>query len=86
MDSSEFRRLHLDVLVRAVHAGSDLVSLPLEFLGRGEFIAEIYSDAPDAAENPQHTTIEQKRVNAATLLKVKMAPGGGQAILIRPAQ
>jgi alpha-glucosidase len=62
------------------------VNLPLEFLGRGEFIAEIYSDAPDAPENPQHTTIEQKRVNAATLLKVKMAPGGGQAILIRPAQ
>jgi alpha-glucosidase len=62
------------------------VDLPLEFLGRGEFIADIYSDAPDAGANPKHTAIEQKRVNATTLLHVKMAPGGGQAIHIRPAQ
>jgi alpha-glucosidase len=62
------------------------VNLPLEFLGSGDFIADIYSDAPDADVNPKHTTIEQKRVTAATLLRVKMAPGGGQAIRIRPAQ
>jgi alpha-glucosidase len=62
------------------------VDLPLEFLGRGEFTADIYSDAADADTNPKHTTIEQKRVNAATLLRVKMAPGGGHAIHIRPAQ
>jgi alpha-glucosidase len=62
------------------------VDIPLEFLGRGDFIAEIYSDAPDAEVNPTHTAIEEKRVNAATLLHVKMAPGGGQAIHIRPAQ
>ncbi len=62
------------------------VDLPLEFLGRGDFIAQIYADAPDADVNPRHTTIEERRVNAATLLHVKMAPGGGQAIRIRPAQ
>jgi len=62
------------------------VDLPLEFLGRGEFIAEIYSDAPDADENPKHAVREEKRVNAATLLHVKMASGGGQAVRIRPAQ
>ena len=62
------------------------VDVPLEFLGRGDFIAEIYSDAPDAAENPKHTVREEKSVTAATLLHVKMAPGGGQAIRIRPAQ
>jgi alpha-glucosidase len=62
------------------------VDLPLEFLGRGEFVAEIYSDAPDAAENPKHAVREEKRVNATAVLKVKMAPGGGQAIRLRPAQ
>jgi len=62
------------------------VDVPLEFLGRGDFIAEIYSDAPDAAENPKHVVREEKRVNATTLLHMKMAPGGGQAIRIRPAQ
>jgi alpha-glucosidase len=62
------------------------IDLPLEFLGRGEFIAEIYSDGPNANENPKHATREEKRVTAATLLHVKMASGGGQAIHIRPAQ
>jgi alpha-glucosidase len=62
------------------------IDLPLEFLGRGDFIARIYSDAPDAAVSPKHTAIEEKRVNAATMLRVKMASGGGQAIQIRPAQ
>ena len=29
------------------------VDIPLEFLGSGEYIAEIYSDAPDAGVEPQ---------------------------------
>ncbi len=60
--------------------------LSLEFLGSGDFLAEIYSDASDANENPKHTTREERRVNASTVLHVKMASGGGQAIRIRPAQ
>jgi alpha-glucosidase len=62
------------------------IDMPLEFLGRGEFIAEIYSDAADADVNARHTAIEQRRVNAGTLLHVKMAPGGGHAIRIYPAE
>lgn len=60
--------------------------IPLEFLGHGDFVAEIYSDGPDANDNPTHTVREEKPVTAATLLHVKMAQGGGQAIRIRPAQ
>jgi alpha-glucosidase len=62
------------------------VNIPLEFLGAGEYIAEIYSDAPDAAVNPKHTTIEQRRVTASTLLKVNLAPGGGVAVRFSPAK
>jgi alpha-glucosidase len=62
------------------------IDLPLEFLGRGEFVAEIWSDAADAGENPKHTVHEEKRVNASGVLHVKMAPGGGNAIRIRPAE
>jgi alpha-glucosidase len=62
------------------------LDVPLEFLGRGNYIAEIYSDAPDAEGNPKHTVREEKRVTAGTVLRVKMAPGGGQAIRIRPAE
>jgi alpha-glucosidase len=62
------------------------IDLPMEFLGRGDFTADIYADAPDAEQNPKHTQIEQKRVNAATLLHVKLAPSGGSAMRIRPTQ
>jgi len=62
------------------------LDVPLEFLGHGEYAAEIYSDAPDAAENPKHTVKEERRVNAATVLHVKMAPGGGQAVRLRPVE
>jgi alpha-glucosidase len=62
------------------------IDLPMEFLGRGAFNAEIYADAADAAVNPKHTSIEQKRVDAATLLHIKMAPSGGEAIRIRPVE
>jgi alpha-glucosidase len=62
------------------------LEIPLEFLGKGDFIAEIYSDAADADANPKHTAREEKRVNAGTVLRVKMASGGGQAVRIRPAK
>jgi alpha-glucosidase len=62
------------------------LNLPLEFLGPGEYVAEIYSDAPDAAANPKHTTIEQRRVTASTSLKVNLAPGGGVAVRFSPAK
>lgn len=61
------------------------VDIPLEFLGRGEYTAEIYSDAPDADVNPKHTSIERQRVSASTVLKMKLAPGGGVAIRLTPA-
>ncbi|MGB9459085.1 MAG: glycoside hydrolase family 97 protein [Bryobacteraceae bacterium] len=66
------------------HAGT--VDLPLDFLGHGEFIADIYSDAPDADSQATHTVKEERRVTAATTLRVKMVAGGGQAIRLRPAQ
>jgi alpha-glucosidase len=62
------------------------IDLPMEFLGRGAFTADIYADAADAAANPKHTAIERARVDATTLLHVKMAPSGGEAIRIRPTQ
>ena len=62
------------------------VSIPLEFLGSGEYIAEIYADAPDAGANPKHTSVDQRRVTASTLLSLKLAPGGGAAMKISRAR
>ncbi len=65
--------------------GADL-DIPLEFLPPGDFIAEIYSDAPDADYYPTHTVFEQKKVDRTMTLKARMVSGGGQAIRIRPAE
>ena len=65
--------------------GAEL-DIPLEFLPAGDFVADIYSDAPDAADHPTHTVLETKKVNRTMRLKAKLVSGGGQAIRIHPAQ
>ncbi len=61
------------------------VKLPLSFLGEGKFEAEIYADAPDAAQEATHTTLTKKTVDSNTVLDVHMVSGGGNAIWIHPA-
>ena len=58
------------------------VQVPLSFLGEGKYTAEIYADAPDAGTNATHTTFTKQPVDRSTVLDVKMAPGGGNAIWI----
>jgi len=62
------------------------LSVPLSFLGEGSYTAQIYSDAPDASTNPKHVTISKQQVDRQAVLKVKLAPGGGNAIRIYPSQ
>jgi alpha-glucosidase len=61
----------------------------LSFLPAGRrYVAEIYADGPDAdwRDNPLPVAISQREVDAGTTLRIQMAPGGGQAIRIRPAR
>jgi alpha-glucosidase len=63
------------------------LEVPLSFLPRGRrYVAEIYADGPGAhwLTNPQPVTITQRNVDADTRLTLELAPGGGQAIRIRP--
>jgi alpha-glucosidase len=63
--------------------------VPLSFLTPGRrYLAEIYADGPNAnwLENPLPVTISRRPVTSATRLRLVLAPGGGQAIRIRPAQ
>jgi len=62
------------------------VDLPLAFLGGGAFNAEIYADGPNAAAQPKESVLEKRRVDAGTVLKLKLAPGGGCAIRLVPAE
>lgn len=61
------------------------VKLPLSFLGPGEYVAEIYADAPDAAREATHTVLTRQRVDRETVLAVHMVSGGGNAVWIHPA-
>jgi alpha-glucosidase len=64
--------------------GRDL-EIPLSFLGDGDYLADIYADAPEAAADPKRVTIERdKAVNSSASLKARLAPGGGYAVHIRP--
>ena len=60
---------------------------PLDFLNKGQkYIATIYADGLDADwdKNPESYKITTYLVDANTKLKLKLAPGGGAAISIKP--
>jgi alpha-glucosidase len=60
---------------------------PLTFLDPGRtYLAEIYRDADNAdwKTNPAAYTIESRTVDANTVLSLRLAPGGGQAIRFHP--
>ena len=63
--------------------------VPLSFLTAGKaYVAEIYADGPNAnwLDNPFPVTISRRPVTSRTRLHLVLAPGGGQAIRIRPAR
>jgi alpha-glucosidase len=63
------------------------LDIPLSFLTPGRrYVAEIYADGPQAhwLDNPMPVTITRRAVSATTRLRLVLAPGGGQAIRIRP--
>ena len=62
------------------------LDVPLSFLGRGAYVAQIYADGPEAATRPKDTTRDERRVSAVEVLKLKLAPGGGCAARFTPAR
>jgi alpha-glucosidase len=60
------------------------VKVPLDFLGEGKYVAEIYADAADAGTHATHTEFTKQAVDRASVLEVKMVSGGGNAIWIHP--
>jgi alpha-glucosidase len=62
------------------------LSIPLRFLGRGIYKAELYEDASDAAQNPKHVSIGQQNVRSSDTLVLHLASGGGCAIRFVPVK
>ena len=58
------------------------INVDLSFLPGGKYKAEIFRDAPDANENANHLIKEMKTVDKNTILKLSLAPGGGNMIIL----
>jgi len=58
------------------------VRVPLQFLGEGKYVAEIYADAEDAGTHATHTEFTKQTVDRNSVLDVKMVSGGGNAMWI----
>ncbi|MEX2335875.1 MAG: glycoside hydrolase family 97 catalytic domain-containing protein, partial [Fulvivirga sp.] len=56
------------------------IKVALDFLPAGNYTAEIYTDAPDVAQNPNHLTKKTQNVNRDEVLTISLAAGGGQVM------
>lgn len=63
------------------------LTMPLSFLSRGSYVAEIYADAAETTwrGNPLPVEIRKVLVRPSTDLSMSLVAGGGQAVRIRPA-
>jgi hypothetical protein len=62
--------------------------LPLNFLAKNKtYVAELYRDGDDAdwKTNPIDYKIEKRLVTRDSILSFHLAPGGGEAIRLKPA-
>ncbi|RPI24302.1 MAG: glycoside hydrolase family 97 protein [Acidobacteria bacterium] len=53
------------------------ITIPLHFLGGDSHQAEIWMDAEEAADYPEHVWEKKQAVRSNDSLKVRLAPGGG---------
>ncbi len=78
------RRNKTDWFIGAINnSTARTVSIPLDFLDNGEYIADIYTDSKDAAQNPNLLEKNTKTVNKNQTIEVKMASDGGFVSRIR---
>ena len=61
------------------------LTIPLDFLGEGDYVAEIYQDATDADKVPTNVTVKKVIVKSTDKFVINMAPGGGFAMRLSPA-
>jgi len=58
------------------------VSVPLSFLSPGNYIAQIYKDAPDGANHPNQLVKETISVTSSDKLELNLPSGGGEVVRI----
>lgn len=68
----------------ATNEESRTLRVPLSFLGKGDYEAEIVEDGENAhyLSNRETMKVSKKRVTRNEVLSIKLAPGGGACIRI----
>jgi len=56
------------------------IALKLDFLPEGRYTAELYADAPNVDQYPNHLTRTTRTVSRTDVLTLHLAPGGGQVM------
>ena len=59
------------------------IDIDFNFLGSGDYSAEIYSDVQDANTNPQNVDINQSTIISSNSQTFTLAMGGGLAIVLK---
>lgn len=59
------------------------IPIKLNFLSDGSYTADVYADAPDVAQNPNHLVQQTRTVSKTDAVMLKLAAGGGQVIRLR---
>lgn len=62
------------------------LSVPLSFLGGGDWSFNLWEDAPDSDRNAEHLVKTQRTVHTADTLQMKLAPSGGTVAIFSPAK
>ena len=65
-------------------ASPQQLTIPLDFLSRGTFVAEVYADDRDAPDRPSNVVIRRLQVAAGDTLQADLAPAGGQSARFTP--
>ncbi|MBQ7181170.1 MAG: glycoside hydrolase family 97 protein [Bacteroidaceae bacterium] len=60
------------------------ISLPLDFLGDGEYVMQLYTDAFTADKDPNQLDMQQKGATKSDRLSIHLAPDGGFAAHLVP--
>src|SRR5262249_15964843 len=61
------------------------LSIPLSFLGNGDYTARVWKDAPDAETEPNHLTNVTMTRSSKDTLEVHLSPDGGFVAQFTPA-
>ena len=78
------RRSGTDWFVGSITNGTGReIQFKLDFLPEGTYTADLYLDAPDVSQYPNHLTQQTRTVNRADVLTLKLAAGGGHVMRLR---